>query len=299
MLAGYNIFRENSVRHFWSKYPDSRMRPLLIQKLYPYLQRSTSKNQHYLSHFFKQRLEDTHLSYYSHLIRWKNTSRIKRYFDDSIREQIDSYDPIQEFEETLGKHIHNWHPLHKAQFIESKIFLSNYLLSSQGDRVSMAHSVEGRYPFLDHHFIQFCCGLPPQMKLKGLCGLPPQMKLKGLNEKYILKKTFNELIPQEILKRDKHPYRAPIVESFLVNSAPEYVKELLSDKQLEEKGYFRAKAVKKLIEKWEKRSFLGEVDEMAIAGILSVQLLDELFLKNFTNKADSYSTINVNIHRQS
>ena len=287
MLAGYNIFRENSVRHFWSKYPDSRMRPLLIQKLYPYLERSTTKNRSYLSHFFKQGLEDTHLSYYSHLIRWKNTSRIKRYFDDSIREQIDCYNPIQEFEKTLGKHIHNWHPLHKAQFIESKIFLSNYLLSSQGDRVSMAHSVEGRYPFLDHHFIQFCCGLPPQMKLKGL------------NEKYILKKTFNKLIPQEILKRDKHPYRAPIAQSFFVKNAPEYVKELLSDKQLEEKGYFRAKAVKKLIEKWGKSSFLGEVDEMAIAGILSVQLLDELFLKNFTNKADSYSTINVNIHRQS
>ena len=178
-------------------------------------------------------------------------------------------------------------PLHKAQFIESKIFLSNYLLSSQGDRVSMAHSVEGRYPFLDHHFIQFCCGLPPQMKLNGL------------NEKYILKKTFKNLIPQEILKRDKHPYRAPIVQSFFVKNAPEYVKELLSDKQLEEKGYFRAKAVKKLIEKWEKSSFLGEVDEMAIAGILSVQLLDEMFLKNFANKADSYSTNNVNIHRQS
>ena len=151
----------------------------------------------------------------------------------------------------------------------------------------MAHSVEGRYPFLDHHFIQFCCGLPPQMKLKGLI------------EKYILKKTFNKLIPQEILKRDKHPYRAPIMQSFFVKNAPEYVKELLSDRQLEEKGYFRAKAVKKLIEKWGKSSFLGEVDEMAIAGILSVQLLDELFLKNFTTKVDSYPTSNVNIHRQS
>ena len=194
---------------------------------------------------------------------------------------------IQEFEKTLGKNIRNWHPLTKAQFIESKIFLSNYLLSSQGDRVSMAHSVEGRYPFLDHNFIQFCCQLPPQLKLKGL------------NEKYLLKKTFNKIIPQEILKRDKHPYRAPIVQSFFVNNGPEYVKELLSEKQLEEKGYFRTKAVKKLIEKWGKSFHLGEVDEMAIAGILSVQLLDEMFLKNFTNKTENHSTINVNIHKQS
>ena len=89
------------------------------------------------------------------------------------------------------------------------------------------------------------------------------------------------------------------MQSFFVKNAPGYIKELLSEKKLEEKGYFRTKAVNKLIEKWGKSSYLGEVDEMAIAGILSVQLLDELFVQNFTNKFDSYPTNNMNIHRQS
>ncbi len=286
MLGGYNIFRETMVRRFWSKNPASRIRPLLIQKLYPYLGRSTPKTRGYLSHFFKQGLEDTHLSYYSHLIRWKNTSRIKLYLDNTIREQIDTYDAIEEFEKTLGDHFHDWHPLHKAQFIEIKIFLSNYLLSSQGDRVSMAHSVEGRYPFLDHHFVEFCCGLPPNLKLKGL------------NEKYILKETFKELIPPEVVNRDKHPYRAPISQSFLGEHSPAFVKELLSEQQIKKKGYFRADAVKKLIAKGKKGGAVGEIDEMAIAGILSVQLLDELFIKNFTQKIDSYSPIEVKVYRQ-
>jgi asparagine synthase (glutamine-hydrolysing) len=151
----------------------------------------------------------------------------------------------------------------------------------------MAHSVEGRYPFLDHHFVEFCCGLPPNLKLKGL------------NEKYILKETFKELIPPEVVNRDKHPYRAPIFQCFSGEHSPAFVKELLSEQQIKKKGYFRADAVKKLMAKGKKGGAVGEIDEMAIAGILSVQLLDELFIKNFTQKVDSYSPIEAKVYRQS
>ena len=68
-----------------------------------------------------------------------------------------------------------WDLLSKAQWLESTLFLSGYLLSSQGDRMSMAHSVEGRYPFLDHRLIEFASDLPSNLKIKGL------------NEKYVLK----------------------------------------------------------------------------------------------------------------
>ena len=286
MLAGYNIFRETSVRRFWSKYPDSRFRPLLIQKLYPYLKPTNAKTRGYLSHFFKQGLSDTHLSYYSHLIRWKNTSRLKSYFDNGLRKQIDTYDPILEFEETLGRQIGKWPLLHKAQFIEIKIFLSNYLLSSQGDRVSMANSVEGRYPFLDHNLIEFCCGLPPSLKLKGL------------REKYILKKSFSNLIPPEVVQRNKHPYRAPIFESFLGENSPDFVEELLSEKQVRDKGYFKADLVKKMIAKGKRVGSISEVEEMGLAGILSVQLLDDLFIRKFATKTEDSVATPVTLFRQ-
>jgi asparagine synthase (glutamine-hydrolysing) len=286
MLAGYNIFREASVRQFWSKYPESRFRPLLIQKLYPYLKPSNTKTRGYLSHFFKQGLTNTHLSYYSHLIRWRNTSRLKSYFDNGLREKIDTYDPLVEFEKTLGNRVDRWPLLHKAQFIEIKIFLSNYLLSSQGDRVSMANSVEGRYPFLDHNLIEFCCGLPPSLKLRGL------------REKYILKKTFSNVIPAEVVKRDKHPYRAPIFESFLGENAPEFVEELFSEKQVKEKGYFKADVVKKMIAKGKRFGSISEVEEMGLAGILSVQLLDDLFIRKFDTKIEDAKANQVTLFRQ-
>ena len=87
----------------------------------------------------------------------------------------------------------NWDPLCQAQYLEITLFMSGYLLSSQGDRMMMAHSVEGRFPFLDHRIIEFASSIPPQFKLNLL------------NEKYLLKKAFTELIPPEVLNRSKQP----------------------------------------------------------------------------------------------
>ena len=86
--------------------------------------------------------------------------------------------------------------------------MSGYLLSSQGDRMGMAHSIEGRYPFLDHRVIEFCMSLDPDLKLKGL------------NEKYLLKKMMKGRLPDAILERSKQAYRAPIKSVFISESMP-------------------------------------------------------------------------------
>ncbi|HXJ55473.1 MAG TPA: asparagine synthase-related protein, partial [Verrucomicrobiae bacterium] len=70
------------------------------------------------------------------------------------------------------------------------------------DRVAMAHSVEGRFPFLDYRVVEFCSRLPADLKLRGL------------TEKYLLKKLGERWLPQEIWRRRKRPYRAPIHRSF-------------------------------------------------------------------------------------
>src|SRR5204863_917531 len=100
----------------------------------------------------------------------------------SIRgRQADYYPPV----------FSRWGPLERSQYLEITIFLSQYLLSSQGDRMAMAHSVEGRFPFLDYPLIAFCNSLPAKLKLKGL------------REKFILKKVAHGRLPGEILTRPK------------------------------------------------------------------------------------------------
>ena len=151
--------------------------------------------------------------------------------------------------------------------------MSQYLLSAQGDRMAMAHSVEGRFPFLDHTLVEFCNNIPAEYKLLGL------------TEKLLLKKLSAELIPDEIWRRQKNPYRAPIQQSFFNQETPEYVLDLLSPQSIDAAGYFESKVVSGLIRKISQGTMIGEVDSMALTGILSTQLINELFVANLREQS--------------
>ena len=67
----------------------------------------------------------------------------------------------------------------------------------------MAHSVEGRFPFLDVDVVELANALPASSKLRGL------------DEKHVLKRAAAGLVPEEIIRRPKQPYRAPDALSFV------------------------------------------------------------------------------------
>ena len=235
LLAGYNIFKENKIRHFWSKEPKSRIRPMLLKKLYPYIPAFQNAKLNALKMFFAYKLNETDSPVYSHLLRWKNSSNIKNHLNKGMQDKLTFFDPYSNLLTNLNGQMGKMDPLAKAQYIEITVFLSGYLLSSQGDRMGMANSVEGRYPFLDHRIIEFCTSLPPDYKLKGL------------NEKVLLKTMMKGKLPEEILKRSKQAYRAPILSSFLGKDAPEFVKDILAPASLLEADIFNPDSVTKLL----------------------------------------------------
>lgn len=261
MLAGYDIFKEAIIRQFWSKQPDSVYRPLLLQKLYPYLAQFKGENKRMLKLFFGYQLQDTASPFYSHILRWRNTSNMQIYFSDDLKAATENYDQINEVSRLLPPGFDNYDVLNKSQWLEIVTFMSSYLLSSQGDRVAMANSVEGRYPFLDYRLIEFASGLPPDYKMHGL------------NEKYILKRMMNNRLPESVLKRPKQAYRAPVANSFLSTPVKGYVKELLSENEIIRSGLFHYPSVEKLIKKISDGPLPTEMENMALAGILSSQLL--------------------------
>lgn len=98
-----------------------------------------------------------------------------------------------------------WHTLHTAMYIENHTFLPNYLCNLLGDRSEMAHSIEARTPFLDHHLCEYVNNLPPSLKIK--------CEADGtLNEKWVLKEAVKPYITEEIYNRTKHPFIAPSSE---------------------------------------------------------------------------------------
>ncbi len=260
-IAGYDIFKEMILRRFWARNPESEIRPLLFRRLYRDIPGFTRQPLEYLQAFFKKGLKETESPYYSHLLRWNNTGRLKhflRYSDNDFKPPLDE----------LPTDFFRWSKLSQAQYLEINTFLSPYLLSSQGDRMSMGHSVEARHPFLDYRMVEFCNHLPDDEKLHGL------------TEKWILKRLASKLLPESIWKKGKKPYRAPINQCFFKRT-PDYIEELVSEKSIDECSYFNTKAVMAMVNKASSSSNLGEVDSMAVAGIISLLLLNQLFIKKF------------------
>jgi asparagine synthase (glutamine-hydrolysing) len=267
IFGGYDIFKEAKIRNFWAKNPESKLRPLLLARLYPYIFKDDRLNQTLIA-FFKSGIENPDDPFFSHNIRWKNTGKIKNFFSEQVKDSNKNYDGYSELMKLLPAGYSDWDIIAKAQFLESMIFLSSYLLSSQGDRVAMAHSVELRVPYLDHRVIE----------LMGKVN--SEIKINGLNEKHILKNVFKDRLPENILNRWKNPYRAPIHKA-LLNSTMSLVNEYCSEESLKKSGLFENLKVERLISKLEKSSAASEFDEMALVGIISTQIIHKIFIEDF------------------
>jgi asparagine synthase (glutamine-hydrolysing) len=271
ILGGYDIFKETLIRWFWAKNPDSKMRPLLLQRLYPTLPLSANRAKFYLETFYKAGLSEIDKYYYSHIPRINTTTKIKEYFMPDIRQALYNYDTLKSFEPYIPGNFQRWHHLARAQYLEARSLLSGYLLSSQGDRVTAGHSVEGRFPFLDHRVVELGSRIPPWHKILGL------------KEKFVLKKAMKGELPSEITARVKQPYMAPDSNSFLQPDSPAYVAEVISEGMLKRYGVFEPEYVNKLHEKCRSLSHahLSFKDNMSFIGILSTQLLIKQYIDEF------------------
>ncbi len=87
--------------------------------------------------------------------------------------------------------------VHVALYLWAKTMLPHYILSNLGDRMEMAHSIEGRVPFMDHHVAEY------------LQRVPVSLKIRGMTEKYILREAVKDVITDTVYRRQKHPFLSP------------------------------------------------------------------------------------------
>ena len=263
VFCGYNILREAKVRAFWARDPQSARRPLLLKRLYPYLQQSPPE---FLARFYGAGLDDVDSDpFFSHRPRWNNTGRIGTFFAPDVAEAVAARDPEARLRESLPSAFSEWGPVARAQYLEMTLFMAGYLLSSQGDRMLMGHTVEGRFPFLDHNVAELAARIPATAKLAGL------------NEKALLKASVADLLPAEIVSRPKQPYRAPDSASFMVGDGAELAGTMLGEEALRDAGLFAPQRVAALVRKWRAGKLTGARDNMAFIGVLSTQLLARRF----------------------
>jgi asparagine synthase (glutamine-hydrolysing) len=276
VFGGYDIFREGKVRRFWSKEPNSTLRPRLLERLYPYLARSPVSQQAMARKFFGRNLDQASAPGFAHETRWHTTAATTRYFSSELCAAIDGMDVVRDLIESLPSEFGTWAPLAQDQYVEVRTLLAGYLLSSQGDRMLMANSVEGRFPFLD----------PDVVELAN--SLPAHYKLKVLDEKQVLKRASRDVVPNAILARKKQPYRAPDALSFVGDDVPDYVEAALSSEAVVAAGVFDPKGVALLWNKLKSRrdsAQFSNADNMALVGILSTQILHRSLISDAPRSA--------------
>jgi len=269
MFAGYDLFREGKVRRFWARRPESSLRPLLLDRLYPYLARSPVAQRAIARQFFGRDLARHSAPGFAHEIRWNTTAALKRLFSRSMIDALSGYDARAELLADLPTAFRRWHPLAQDQYLEIRTLLAGYILSSQGDRMLMANSVEGRFPFLDANVVALASSLHPEHKLLGL------------DEKHVLKRLARGLVPDSIRARKKQPYRAPDALAFIGRDAPSWIEDVLDERAIAEAGVFDPRAVSQLWRKCKASTSgpLSNTDNMALVGVLSTQLLHERFVR--------------------
>lgn len=266
LFGGYDIFKETKIREFWCRRPDSPWRPLLLKRLYPYMPGIQRQSLEYLKHFFHVTHEELVSPFFSHIPRWELTAKTKKVFSESTRAELATADALSSLLRDLPASYAVWPPFAKAEFLETRYLMPGYILSSQGDRVAMAHGVEGRYPFLDHRVAAFAARLPASLKMKVL------------DQKYLLKLAAKGLIPESIRRRPKQPYRAPDGISFF-STKNGYVQDLLSPTKIRQDGLFDPRVTEGLVNKFRSGMETSVKDNMALIGILSTTLLLDRFMR--------------------
>ncbi len=268
VMAGYDIFREAIIRLFLARNPSSQKRSKIIAKLYPWMERAPSRAPAFADAFFSKGLDPSDPGF-SHRPRWDTTSALKHILNPDFRAAAERTHVIEELFSRLPDSFYKWDLLRRAQWLEMVTLLSGYILSAQGDRMLMANSVEGRFPFLDCNLVDFASRLPSRHKLLAL------------NEKHLVKVAFKDMIPNSILKRPKQPYRAPDAPSFFSGKDLGWIDEVTRPSRLENAGIFNPKAVAKVISKCRrvKGHKMSNTDNMRIVAILSTMLVHNHYIE--------------------
>lgn len=271
LFLGYDLFKEVAIRLFCLSQPGSTVRPRLFDRLYPYLAAAGASKggEVWRRSFLEAGTPGDPLL--SHLPRFRTAAWLREFYSEPMTSATGNHNALDELRGALPHAFRRWSPLNQAAYLEMVTLLSPYLLSSQADRVGMAHAVEGRYPFLDHRLFELAASLPTTSRLLGL------------REKRILRRWAKDLLPPSVLQRTKQPYRAPDGPPFLGPSAPKWVEDELAHGAVTRAGVFEPAAVAGLVRRCRKGQASGIREQQALVGVLSFQLWHREFIQGLAS----------------
>ena len=259
-FLGYDLFKETLLRLHWAQLASPQEKQARLAALYPY-QSHFQSNAAALVSVFDQFITEQEAGLFSHEIRFSNSRYSTRLLAPPVAEPFAA---MHAFLAARSAEFMPLDPLQRAQWLEFKTLLAGYLLSSQGDRMSFAHGVETRMPFLDPNVVHFAWQLPTDLKLKG-----------GVDEKYILKRAFADQLPTRILQKPKQPYRAPDAPAFFAADPPAYLELIYATAELKKLQFIDVTFAQRFVEKLRQtpKTRISQRENQTFIFLLSLALL--------------------------
>ena len=286
ILFGYDTNKELQLLSQWKKgLSDDQIMKILLQ-LNPHLDHYKDKDKTgFLKMYYEEFLNRFEGPLAGLAMRVSNNQILANMFNKDWGHSFDLDEFSNKISSLMPEHVKSWSLLKRNQYLEMKTLLPGYLLSAQGDRMAMAHSIEGRFPFMDHNLIEW------------LLTIPDSSKLKGYSSKHLLKEAFRNQIPGPITNRPKRPYMAPDLASFFPNGKKGFlVEEFLNPEIINNYGFYDPKMVERFIFKIERRGLdaAGYRDNMLISFLLSNQII-EYQIRNRKTKLNNFEKQTINI----
>jgi asparagine synthase (glutamine-hydrolysing) len=157
-------------------------------------------------------------------------------------------------------------PLNQALYLWARVHLPNFVLTFLSDRMEMAHSIEGRVPFLDHHVAEYAAGLPIAMKINGM------------REKHVLREATRDVLIDAVYDRQKHPFTTPPAKVGEDDAMFELLTDVFSSSLLGDQPLFDPEAVRTFFAALPERSIeeRREADGL-LNRVLSLTLMHQRF----------------------
>jgi asparagine synthase (glutamine-hydrolysing) len=259
-FLGYDLFKETLLRRQWAGLDDAARRERLAS-LYPHLDHYGPDDLVAITGLYQQFSEERLPGLFSHELRFQNG----RFAARLLRKAGDPFAPILAAV-AADPDFASLDPVRKAQWLEYQTLLPGYLLSTQGERMSLAHGVENRCPFLDQDVVD--AALASNLRFDD-----------GMVEKRLLRQAFADDLPPEIVQRRKFPYRAPDAAAFQAGR-PEWLEAVLSDDELRKLPFLDHRFASALATKALTRppEEISTKEDQAFVFLLSIALLHRAFV---------------------
>ena len=214
-----------------------------------------------------RQFEETAFGYWSRLVKEQEK---EHFFSRRTRHEIGDHSSFESFRKVLGG-TPNGNPIKKALYFDAKTFLHGILVIE--DKLSMAHSLESRVPFLDNELVDFTTKVPTAHLLNDSWCEAAKSDI-NLSGKYILREAMQGILPKEIIENRKQGFSAP-EQSWYMQQLVQYIRDMILCERSLDRGYFQKDYIERMLDE----HIQGKANHrLLIWSLLSFEWWNRIFL---------------------